>query len=73
MSRVSMRYELCVPVDTPKVTLKSMALGVGQHVIPLGMIVNPQLIQLETDVLGALVTFAQMCLGLVHLLRHHRA
>jgi TRAP-type uncharacterized transport system fused permease subunit len=47
-----------------KVALKSMALGVGLYVIPLGMIANPQLIQLETDILGALLTFAQMCLGL---------
>jgi len=47
-----------------KVALKSMALGVGLYVIPLGMIANPQLIQLETDIPGALLTFAQLCLGL---------
>jgi TRAP-type uncharacterized transport system fused permease subunit len=46
------------------VALKSMSLGVGLYVIPLGMIANPQLIQLETDILGALLTFVQMCLGL---------
>jgi len=48
-----------------KVALKAMALGVGLYVIPLGMIANPQLIRLETDLLGALLTFAQMCLGLL--------
>jgi len=48
-----------------KVALKSMALGVGLYVIPLGMIANPQLIRLETDLVGALVAFAQMCLGLL--------
>jgi TRAP transporter 4TM/12TM fusion protein len=48
-----------------KVALKSMALGVGLYVIPLGMIANPQLIRLETDLPGALLSFAQMCLGLL--------
>ncbi|MFT5115518.1 MAG: TRAP transporter 4TM/12TM fusion protein [Parasphingorhabdus sp.] len=48
-----------------KVALKSMALGIGLYVIPLGMIANPLLIQLETNVLGALGTFVQMCLGLL--------
>ena len=48
-----------------KVALKSMALGVGLYVIPLGMIANPLLIRLETDVLGALGAFAQMCVGLL--------
>jgi TRAP-type uncharacterized transport system fused permease subunit len=47
-----------------KVALKSMALGIGLYVIPLGMIANPGLIRLETDVTGAFVAFAQMCLGL---------
>lgn len=42
-----------------------MALGVGLYAIPLGMIANPLLIRLETDVLGA---FAQMCLGLMCIL-----
>jgi TRAP-type uncharacterized transport system fused permease subunit len=48
-----------------KVALKSMALGVGLYVIPLGMIANPLLILLETDLSGALLSFAQMCLGLL--------
>ncbi|MFT5658258.1 MAG: TRAP transporter 4TM/12TM fusion protein [Gammaproteobacteria bacterium] len=48
-----------------KVALKSMALGVGLYIIPLGMIANPQLIQLSTDPLGALGAFVQMCLGLL--------
>jgi len=47
-----------------KVALKSMALGVGLYIIPLGMIANPQVIQLDTDILGALGAFLQMCLGL---------
>ena len=47
-----------------KVALKAMALGVGLYVIPLGMIANPGLIQLETDLTGALLSFAQMCVGL---------
>ena len=48
-----------------KVAMKAMALGVGLYVIPLGMIANPALIQLETDVFGAIVAFAQMALGLL--------
>jgi TRAP transporter 4TM/12TM fusion protein len=48
-----------------KVALKSMALGVGLYVIPLGMIANPLLIQLETDLPGALFAFVQMGLGLL--------
>ncbi|MDJ0777701.1 MAG: TRAP transporter fused permease subunit [Gammaproteobacteria bacterium] len=47
-----------------KVALKAMALGVGLYVIPLGMIANPALIRLETDVSGALLAFAQMCAAL---------
>jgi len=42
-----------------------MALGVGLYAIPLGMIANPSLIRLETDLLGALGAFLKMCLGLV--------
>ena len=48
-----------------KVALKAMALGVGLYVIPLGMIANPLLIQLETDLIGALVALVQMGLGLL--------
>ena len=47
-----------------KVALKAMALGVGLYVIPLGMIANPELIRLETDLGGAMLAFAQMCIGL---------
>ena len=47
-----------------KVALKSMALGVGLYVIPLGMIANPQLIQLQSDLPAALGALLQMCLGL---------
>ena len=50
--------------DWLKVALKAMALGVGLYVIPLGMIANPALIQLETDFGGALLAFAQMCVAL---------
>ena len=48
-----------------KVAMKAMALGVGLYVIPLGMIANPLLIQLETNLPGALLAFAQVGLGLL--------
>ena len=48
-----------------KVAMKAMALGVGLYVIPLGMIANPLLIQLETDLPGALLAFVQVGLGLL--------
>ena len=41
-----------------------MALGVGLYVIPLGMIANPGLIQLEAAVGSALLAFVQMCVAL---------
>jgi TRAP-type uncharacterized transport system fused permease subunit len=47
-----------------KVAMKAMALGVGLYVIPLGMIANPSLIQLETDLAGSLLAFVQVGLGL---------
>ena len=47
-----------------KVAMKAMAPGVGLYVIPLGMIANPGLIRLETDVGGALLAFLQMCVAL---------
>jgi len=51
--------------DWLRVALKSMALGVGLYVIPLGMIANRQLIRLETDLAGALLACAQVGLGLL--------
>ena len=51
--------------DWLKVALKAMALGVGLYVIPLGMIANPALIQLESNFGGALLAFAQMGLALL--------
>ena len=47
-----------------KVALKAMALGIGLYIIPLGMIANPSLIELDTDVFAALGSFLKMCLGL---------
>lgn len=47
-----------------KVALKAMALGIGLYIIPLGMIANPALIELDTDVFAALGSFLKMCLGL---------
>jgi hypothetical protein len=49
-----------------KVALKSMALGVGLYVIPLGMIANPQLIQLETGLPGALRCIGNNALNMFH-------
>lgn len=47
-----------------KVALSAMALGIGLYIIPLGMIANPDLIRLKTNVLAAVLSFAQMAVGL---------
>lgn len=47
-----------------KVALTAMALGIGLYLIPLGMIANPALIQLNTNSLAALLAFFQMAVGL---------
>lgn len=46
------------------VAKSAMALGIGLYVIPLGMIANPNIIRLQSDILGAGVSFAQMMVGL---------
>ncbi len=47
-----------------KVALTAMALGIGLYIIPLGMIANPALIQLNTNIFAALLAFLQMAVGL---------
>jgi TRAP transporter 4TM/12TM fusion protein len=47
-----------------KVSLTAMALGIGLYIIPLGMIANPALIQLNTNIFAALFAFLQMAVGL---------
>jgi len=47
-----------------KVAFTSMALGVGLYVIPVGMIANPDLIELAHAPGKALVSFFQLALGL---------
>lgn len=47
-----------------KVALTAMALGIGLYIIPLGMIANPDLIRLQTNTLGAVLSFIQMAIGL---------
>ena len=47
-----------------KVALTAMALGIGLYIIPLGMIANPALIQLNTNIFAALFAFLQMAVGL---------
>ena len=47
-----------------KVALTAMSLGIGLYVIPLGMIANPALIQLNTNTFAALFAFVQMAIGL---------
>ncbi|MCG8511473.1 MAG: TRAP transporter large permease subunit, partial [Rhodospirillales bacterium] len=48
-----------------RVAVSAMALGVGLYLVPLGMVANPALIMLETDVTGALTAFLTMAVGLV--------
>ena len=50
-----------------KVALTAMALGIGLYLIPLGMIANPAIIELRTDVFAALLTLLQMAAGLAAL------
>jgi TRAP transporter 4TM/12TM fusion protein len=47
-----------------KVAFTSMALGVGLYVIPIGMIANPQLIELANSPWQALLSFCQVGAGL---------
>lgn len=47
-----------------KVALTAMALGVGLYLIPLGMILHPQIIQLSTNPVGSLFAFIQLAIGL---------
>ncbi|MGI9378806.1 MAG: TRAP transporter large permease subunit, partial [Methyloligellaceae bacterium] len=50
-----------------RVAVSAMALGVGLYIIPLGMIANPELIQLSTEPAWALVLFFKLLAGLVAL------
>lgn len=47
-----------------KVALTAMALGIGLYLIPLGMIANPDLIGLQTNLSGSIAAFLQMAVGL---------
>ncbi len=47
-----------------KVALTAMALGVGLYIIPLGMIANPEILQLGTNIGSALLAFIQLAVGL---------
>jgi len=47
-----------------KVSFTAMALGIGLYLIPLGMILHPQLIKLASSPLPALLAFAQLAIGL---------
>ena len=47
-----------------KVAGKSMALGVGLYLVPLGMVANPALIELSTNPLGAIMMFLKIALSL---------
>ena len=47
-----------------KVAFTSMALGVGLYVIPIGMIANPELIELANRPWQALLSFCQVGVGL---------
>ena len=47
-----------------KVAAAAMTLGIGLYLIPLGMIANPELIQLESAPLPALLATAKMALAL---------
>jgi TRAP transporter 4TM/12TM fusion protein len=47
-----------------KVAGKSMALGVGLYLVPLGMVANPALIELSTNPLAAIMVFLKMALSL---------
>lgn len=47
-----------------KVAVSAMALGVGLYVIPLGIVANPEVIQLKQNSLAAVGAFVQMGLGL---------
>jgi TRAP transporter 4TM/12TM fusion protein len=47
-----------------KVALTAMALGVGLYVIPLGMIANPELLQLMYNPAHALFGFVRVAIGL---------
>ncbi len=47
-----------------KVALTAMALGVGLYVIPLGMIANPEIIQLAEQPVIAILVFFKLALGL---------
>ncbi|MBC8259159.1 MAG: TRAP transporter fused permease subunit [SAR324 cluster bacterium] len=47
-----------------KVAGKSMALGVGLYLVPLGMVANPDLIELSTNPLGAMMMFLKIALSL---------
>ena len=47
-----------------KVAGKSMALGVGLYLVPLGMVANPALIELSTNPLAAIMMFLKIALSL---------
>jgi len=47
-----------------KVALTAMALGVGLYVIPLGMIANPEIIQLAEQPFIAILMFIKLAIGL---------
>ena len=47
-----------------KVAGKSMALGMGLYLVPLGMVANPALIELSTNPLAAIMMFLKIALSL---------
>jgi TRAP-type uncharacterized transport system fused permease subunit len=47
-----------------KVAITAMALGIGLYIIPLGMIANPEILELSTNLSGALLAFVQIAIGL---------
>ena len=47
-----------------KVAASAMALGIGLYIIPLGMIANPDIINLKNNMLGSGISFIQMAIGL---------
>ena len=53
--------------DWLKVAISAMALGIGLYIIPLAMIANPDLIQLNAEPFYAVLTFLQVGIGLAAL------
>ena len=47
-----------------KVAFTAMALGIGLYLIPLGLIANPEILQLGQSPFAALIAFIQLGIGL---------